>query len=131
MDTEFEILKQYVLDSKYRYKALMVLSSDGVKIPSQISVETMILQNHISKVLRELKLKGLIECINEDSKKGRLYRLTSIGERVKSELSPVSQRYSQDDGRIYDTRTRKYLYLEDIVDLLNSQDKTMIEEHLP
>ena len=121
MDTEFEILKQYVLSSQYRYKVMMVLSRDGVKIPSQISVETMILKNHISKILRELKLKGLIECINEESRKGRLYRLTSIGEQVKSEISPVSQRYLQDGSRIYDTKTRNYLYLEDIVDLLNNQ----------
>ena len=41
--------------------------------------------NHISKVLKELKeLKetGVAECINEDFRKGRLYRLTSLGEEI-------------------------------------------------
>jgi hypothetical protein len=32
--------------------------------------------------LRELKDSGVAECINEDAKRGRLYRLTDVGEDI-------------------------------------------------
>ena len=38
--------------------------------------------NHISKVLSELKSKEIVECINEEARKGRLYRLTDTGKDV-------------------------------------------------
>lgn len=127
MDFELEVLKSYVKMSKYRFKVLKILSSDYLKIPSQISMETGIRKNHISKVLRDLKTKDLIECINEDSKKGRLYRLTSTGEQVKNELFPQTERYVNRDGIIYDSKRDKYIYIDDTIDLLNSQDNTIKE----
>ena len=42
----------------------------------------MIRTNHISKVLSELKSKEIVECINEEARKGRLYRLTDTGKEV-------------------------------------------------
>ena len=36
----------------------------------------------ISKVLSELKSKEIVECINEEARKGRLYRLTDTGKDV-------------------------------------------------
>ena len=60
---------------------------DGeVKIPTQIANDADIRINHISKVLSELKAKEMIECINEDQRKGRLYRLTSIGDEIVDKL---------------------------------------------
>ena len=55
-------------------------SLDGnVKIPSEIANDTEIFQNHISATLRQLKEHELIECINPEVRKGRLYRLTDKG----------------------------------------------------
>ena len=71
----------YVKNSKYRVKALMSL--DGkVKMPSQIARDEKIFQNHISNTLRQLRLHGLIECINPEVKRGRLYRLTDNEEKI-------------------------------------------------
>ena len=62
-------------------------SLDGeVKIPSEIANDTEIFQNHISNTLRQLKEHELIECINPEVKKGRLYRLTDKGEKVIKKL---------------------------------------------
>ena len=36
----------------------------------------------VSKVLSELKSKEIVECINEEARKGRLYRLTDTGKDV-------------------------------------------------
>ena len=50
-----------------------------MKIPSEISSETKIRLNHVSKLLSELKEKNIVECLNENDKKGRLYHLTDYG----------------------------------------------------
>ena len=55
---------------------------DDVKIPSKIAEDADIRQNHISKVLAELRAHELVECINPEVKKGRLYRLTSKGDEI-------------------------------------------------
>jgi hypothetical protein len=36
--------------------------------------------------LGELKNAGIAECINEEYRKGRLYRLTSLGEEIAKNL---------------------------------------------
>ena len=51
-------------------------------IPSQIAKNPGIRTNHISKVLSELKAHELVECINPEARKGRLYRLTDKGSEV-------------------------------------------------
>ena len=71
----------YVKRSQYRSKILKSLVDD-VKMPSQIARDTGIVQNHISKVLAELKAHELVECINPEVRKGRLYRLTSKGDEL-------------------------------------------------
>ena len=72
---------EYVKRSQYRSKVLKSLK-DGAKMPSQISREVDIAQNHISNILRQLKEHELIECINPEVRKGRLYRLTDDGEEI-------------------------------------------------
>ena len=73
------------MGSTYRVKAVSALDNE-IKIPTQIARDTGIRTNHISKVLSELKNEELVECINEDAKKGRLYRLTSTGQEIADEM---------------------------------------------
>ena len=82
---ELLILKAYVEISSYRANAMKTLGED-TKIPSVIANESGILPNHISKVLKELKEHGLAVCINENVRKGRLYRLTDDGLQVLAAL---------------------------------------------
>ena len=83
MELSDEMLKEmsYVEISKYRLKVMKALEDD-VKIPSQIAKDSEIRQNHISKVLSELKAHELVECINPEVRKGRLYRLTDKGNEL-------------------------------------------------
>ena len=63
-------------------------SLDGeVLIPSQIAKNSGIRTNHISKVLSELKAHELVECINPEVRKGRLYRLTEKGKTVSKNIN--------------------------------------------
>lgn len=44
------------------------------------------LGHYISKVLAELKAHELVECINSEVRKGRLYRLTDKGDELVKNL---------------------------------------------
>ncbi len=76
---------EYVQRSKYRQNVLKALDGN-VLMPKEIAERSSIKSNHISKVLSELKSKGLVECINEEARKGRLYRLTQDGEKIVENL---------------------------------------------
>ena len=87
MELSDEILIEisYVQMSKYRIKVMKALEGE-VKIPSVIAKDSGIKTNHISKILSELKAHELVECINPEVRKGRLYRLTETGEEVVKNL---------------------------------------------
>ena len=83
MELSDEMLKEmsYVKISQYRTKVMKSLDGD-VKIPTAIANDSGIRTNHISKVLSELKSHELVECINPEVRKGRLYRLTDKGNEL-------------------------------------------------
>ena len=87
MELSDEMLTEisYVQIATYRTNVMKVLE-DEVKIPSEIARDSDIIQNHISATLRQLKEHELIECINPEVRKGRLYRHTDKGELVVKNL---------------------------------------------
>lgn len=76
---------KYVNRSTYRVKVLKSLSAHA-KMPREISADCDILPNHISNVLRQLKEKDIVECINPEVNKGRLYRLSDDGLTILNQL---------------------------------------------
>lgn len=74
-------LASWVKISSYRNR-IMIALGDKLKTPSVLAKDTGIKINHISKFLTELKQNGLIVCINEDAKRGRLYQMTDLGFKV-------------------------------------------------
>ena len=83
MDEEtFEFVKR----STYRQRVLKSLEGN-VLMPKEIAERSNIKTNHVSKVLSELKSKELIELVNPEARKGRLYRLTDKGEIVCKNIS--------------------------------------------
>ena len=72
--------------SKNREKILSILATSR-KTPSEI-VEIMNARfSLVSASLADLKSQGIIFCINEDDKTGRLYKLTDLGVRIFEELN--------------------------------------------
>ena len=53
-----------------------------MKTPSNIAKEIDLRTNHVSNVLKELKEKELVVCLNEDARKGRLYKNTELGIKI-------------------------------------------------
>ena len=72
----------FILASEYRkkvYKSLLKIP----KTPKQISEITNIRIVHISRTLKELMEKGIVECLTPERIKGKLYSLTEKGIRMK------------------------------------------------
>ncbi len=83
MELTDEMLTEISFVQISTYRAKVMKSLDGeVKIPTRIARDSEIRPNHISKVLSELKAHELVECINPEVRKGRLYRLTSKGDEI-------------------------------------------------
>lgn len=90
MDDELLRKYAYVISSTYRVRVIEGLDGE-VLIPSKISKKIDLESKFVSKALRELKDRGLVECVNEEYRKGRLYRLTSEGEGVIELLEKYEQ----------------------------------------
>ena len=76
-EKKFDVVR-YVNKSSYRRRAFKAIGHN-IKIPKEIAHDSGILQNHISTVLRDLREKELVECLNPTMRKGRLYRLSENG----------------------------------------------------
>ena len=85
MDDEVLKVYAYVITSTYRQKVVQSLAK-GDMIPTQIANDSGIRPNHISKVLAELKSKGIVVCTNEHDRKNRNYHLTDLGKEIAKEL---------------------------------------------
>ena len=73
----FEILG-YVKVSSNRTKTLKNLNTD-IKMPSEIAKEINVNTSQVSAALSDLKSQGLVVCLNEEVRKGRLYKCTESG----------------------------------------------------
>lgn len=72
---------EFIKRSQYRQRVLKSLEDD-VLMPKEIAKRSNIKTNHVSKVLSELKSKDLIEIINPEVRKGRLYRIQPNGKEI-------------------------------------------------
>jgi len=77
-------LAGFILRSEYRKKVFLIL--DKPIMPSQIAKKLGIRLTHITRELRFLKERGLVECINPKEKIGRLYQLTLKGKKLKRDM---------------------------------------------
>jgi len=57
------------------------------KTPSQIAMESNHHLTHISRALRELSEKGLVECLTPNLNKNRYYGITDRGKIVLKEIN--------------------------------------------
>ena len=71
----------YIMASKYREEIIKKLSNRNY-LPSVLAKEIKKQPAHVSRALKELKDKNLVECLNEDSKKGKIYTLTEYGKEL-------------------------------------------------
>jgi len=75
----------YVISSTVRKKIILSLSEKPLT-PTQIAEETSLNLSQVSRNLKKLSEKKLVECLNPDEKKGRLYHLLEEGEWVEQKI---------------------------------------------
>lgn len=85
MDDDTLKIFAYISISSYRIKAIKAMQN-GNETPTQIVNHSGIRLSHISKVLKELKDCGAAECINEQDRVNRIYRLTPLGHEIADNL---------------------------------------------
>ena len=78
----------YVMASTYRLSVIQYIGN-GVKIPSDIARKIGVRTNHISNVLSDLKQNGLVICLNEDARKGRLYENTELSLEILKYINSI------------------------------------------
>ena len=75
----------FVKVSKYRTDTLKTIGHT-YKMPTEIARETEFKTSQVSTALIDLKKKKLVICLNEEAKKGRLYRCTELGHEILEHL---------------------------------------------
>ncbi len=84
---EFFSLLSFLQMSEYRQKIIKVLSqADRPMTPTDISEETEIHRDHVSRHLGKLKEKELVSVLNPDSRMHRYYKLTETGEELTEQM---------------------------------------------
>ena len=85
MDDETLKVFAYVNISSYRVRSVKALKGE-VKTPANIARDADIKLNHISKILHQLKDCGVAVCLNEEAKRGRMYKLSCVGDEIAEHL---------------------------------------------
>lgn len=77
-------LAGFIIRSTYRKRVFVLL--DSPIRPSEIAKKIGLRLTHITRELRELKNRKLVECLNPKEKTGRLYHLTKKGKNLKKNM---------------------------------------------
>jgi len=73
----------FVLAGSLRQRVIKALQKP--KTPSQLVKDLKTQDSSLSRTLKELEEHKIIECLFPHNKKGRIYRLTKIGEEILKE----------------------------------------------
>ncbi|SDA67561.1 MarR family transcriptional regulator [Methanobrevibacter millerae] len=71
----------FVKVSPYRTNTLKSIGNE-IKMPSEIGKELDVRTSQVSAALSDLKQEKLVVCVNEEMRKGRLYKCTQMGLEV-------------------------------------------------
>jgi DNA-binding MarR family transcriptional regulator len=80
----------FVVRGQNRRKVLLALEKE--KTPTQVAEETKLNLSHVSRALKELTERGLVECVTPEEKVGRIYRATPEGETVRERVDRSSSK---------------------------------------
>ncbi len=84
-NTDIYKILGYVKISPYRTNTLKSIGNK-LKMPSEIAKDLNLKTSQVSSALSDLKDKNLVVCVNEEVRKGRLYKCTDLGLKILSEL---------------------------------------------
>ncbi len=71
----------FIIRSKNRLKLISILD-DSFMLPSTITEQMNLRHSQVSVILSDLKKEGIVECLNEEDRIGRMYQLTNLGKQA-------------------------------------------------
>jgi DNA-binding MarR family transcriptional regulator len=78
--------------SAYRRKALIYLYETGEpRTPTEIGKKIDVSMNHVSRGLREMADRSLVEVINPEAAYDRRYRITDRGRRIIDKIREIEE----------------------------------------
>ncbi len=81
MESDIVPVLGFIKASRYRFDILNALYTNP-HTPSELANITKINKGHVSRTLKELTDHKLAKCGNQEAKKGRIYLITPLGQRV-------------------------------------------------
>ncbi len=64
----------------------------GPKTPGMIARASQVHLSHISRALRELSEKGIVECVTPNAPKNRFYRITKLGQKLVEKAVEIEKK---------------------------------------
>lgn len=84
-EKEFYEILGFIKISPHRTNTLKCINEE-LKIPSEIAKELNLRTSQVSSALTDLKKKDLVICVNENVRKGRLYKCTPLGLEILKKI---------------------------------------------
>lgn len=81
-------LVAFILRAKNRKKILFLLEKQDM-YPGNIAKSTQMYKSHVSRTLKELEVKKLIQCKNPNDRSYRFYMITELGKKVLKETKKI------------------------------------------
>lgn len=82
-------LVSFVSRSEHRKKILSILQKPIT--PSDIANKTGFYLTHVSRALRELQEKKLVECLTPKERVGKYYKITRLGREILKEIENIKE----------------------------------------
>ena len=79
----------WIIRSENRQNVLILL--EVPLTPSHVAKKLEISLTHASKIIRELEKQKLVECLNDKTKRGRIYKRTKEGDEILKYIEKVEK----------------------------------------
>ncbi len=78
----------FIIRSRCR-RAILTKLGEGASTPTALSSAARVNRSHVSRTLRELRDRGLVEQLS-DSRKGRIYGITKVGREILARVDELA-----------------------------------------
>jgi predicted transcriptional regulator len=109
MEMVEEDLTKWVLSVERRVMVLKAVDASGAFSAADVAERCGRSVQNMSRAIRELEVKGLIECLNPEKRTWKRYLLTDLGRTVYRDLKskPAPDQWSPSMGGSLDLSTKR------------------------
>lgn len=83
-------LVSFIMASLHRKTILLILSECKVSSPSLLKNRSKLRIEHVSKVLKELTQKNLVDSLTPEARKGKLFSINALGLEIAGYIKSIT-----------------------------------------